>query len=208
LAIEVDRRVAEALKEAVVPYPSVRVMVADALEADWPKLLGTGPWKIASNLPYNVAVPVIVDLLERTSISEYIVMVQREVGERLAAGPGDPGYGAVSVRIRYRAAVKVLRRVPPSVFWPEPQVESVLLRITPHEPPVDVAPERLFAVVNEGFAQRRKTMAGALTRLGLQRSSAVKALQECGLDARVRAESLGLDDFACLAASIAGAKHG
>ena len=208
LAVEVDRGVAAALEEAVASYPSVRVMVTDAVQADWPKLLGAGRWKMASNLPYNVVVPVIVDLLGRTSITDYVVMVQREVGERLAAGPGDPAYGAVSVRIRYRAAAKVLRRVPPTVFWPEPQVESVLLRITPHEPPVDVPPEQLFAVVDEGFAQRRKTMAGALVRLGLPRPSALNVLAACGLDPRVRAENLGIDDFACLATSIEEARDG
>jgi 16S rRNA (adenine1518-N6/adenine1519-N6)-dimethyltransferase len=208
LALEVDARVAAALQEAVGPYRSVRVVVADAMEADWPELLGPGSWKMASNLPYNIAVPVIVDLLERTSISDYVVMVQREVGERLAAGAGEDAYGAVSVRIRYLAAARVLRRVPPGVFWPAPQVESVLLRITPHEPPVDMPPDRLFEVVHEGFAQRRKTMAGALVRLGMKRPSAIEALERCGIDPRARAETLGLEDFACLAECIARARRG
>jgi 16S rRNA (adenine1518-N6/adenine1519-N6)-dimethyltransferase len=208
LALEVDRRVAMALREAVAPYPSVRVLVADAMEVDWPKLVGSGSWKMASNLPYNIAVPVIVELLERTSITDYVVMVQREVGDRLAAGPGDDAYGAVSVRIRYRADARVLRRVPPGVFWPAPRVESVLLRITPREPPVDVPEDRLFEVVDEGFAQRRKTMAGALVRLGMERPSAAEALERCGIDPRARAETLGLEDFACLAERIAQTRRG
>jgi 16S rRNA (adenine1518-N6/adenine1519-N6)-dimethyltransferase len=202
LAVEVDQRVAEALREAVATYPAAHVLVADALDVDWAEALGEGRWKMASNLPYNIAVPVIVDLLEKTAIADYVVMVQREVGERLAATPADSAYGAVSVRVAYRAHPKVLRRVPPSVFWPPPQVESVLLRLTPHPPPVDIAADQLFRVVDEGFAQRRKTMAAALVRLGLDRGSAAQVLERCGIDARARAETLGLTEFACLAASL------
>jgi 16S rRNA (adenine1518-N6/adenine1519-N6)-dimethyltransferase len=203
LAVEFDRGVARALREVVEPYPNVRVLEADALRVEWAEELAGGPWKMASNLPYNVAVPILFALLRDASqVVEYTVMVQREVGERLAAWPTTQTYGALSVRLAYQAAVSTLRRVPASVFWPEPQVESVLLRITPRDPPVSTPPDRLFRVVDEGFAQRRKTMRNALVRLGLSPHDAAGVLERCGLDARVRAESLGLPEFACLADAV------
>jgi 16S rRNA (adenine1518-N6/adenine1519-N6)-dimethyltransferase len=205
LAVEFDRGVATALREVVAPYPNVRVLEADALRVDWGSELPGTPWKMASNLPYNVAVPILFALLEGApQVVEYTVMVQREVGERLAAWPTKQAYGAMSVRLAYRAEVAVLRRVPPSVFWPQPQIESVLLRMTPHPPPVSTPVDRLFRVVDEGFAQRRKTMRNALVRLGLSPEEAAGTLERCGLDLRVRAESLGLPDFACLAEAAFG----
>jgi 16S rRNA (adenine1518-N6/adenine1519-N6)-dimethyltransferase len=152
---------------------------------------------MASNLPYNVAVPVVLDLLQDApAVDPMVVMVQREVGERLVASPGQEAFGAVSLRVAYRADAKQLRRVRPSVFWPEPQVESVLVRLERRPPPVDVPEVALFRLVDAGFAQRRKTMANALVRLGHDREHATAALERAGLDPRVRAEELGLEDFA------------
>jgi len=132
------------------------------------------------------------------------VMVQREVGERLAASAGDDAYGAVSVRVAYRAEASLVRRVPASVFWPRPSVDSVLVRLERHAtPPVSVDPERLFRVVDEGFAERRKTMRNALRRLGLSAVEAADALERCGLEPNVRAERLSLQDFARLAETVA-----
>jgi 16S rRNA (adenine1518-N6/adenine1519-N6)-dimethyltransferase len=203
LAVEFDRGVAAALREVAAPFPNVRILEADALRVRWDQELEGGPWNMASNLPYNVAVPILFALLEQSpQVVEHLVMVQREVGERLAAWPTKRAYGALSARLAYQADVSVLRRVPPSVFWPEPQVESVLLRITPREPPVPTPRDQLFRVVDEGFAQRRKTMRNALVRLGLSPDDAARALEGCGLDLRVRAESLGLPEFACLADAV------
>jgi len=199
LAVETDRRLLPALEEVVAGLP-VRVVAEDATRADWPVLLGTGPWRMASNLPYNVAVPVLLDLLERApEVDPFVAMVQREVGERLAAGPGAPAVGAVSLKVAYRATVRVLRRVSPTVFWPEPNVGSVVLGLDRRPPPVSVPSDRLFPLVEEGFRQRRKTMASALVRLGLERERARAVLRGAGLDPRVRAEALGLEDFARLA---------
>ncbi len=199
LAVETDHRLAAALEEVVAGMP-VRVAVEDATGADWGTLLGRGAWRMASNLPYNVAVTVLIDLLEAASnVDPFVVMVQREVGERLAAGPGRPGYGAVSLKVAYRSAVRMLRRVGPTVFWPEPRVDSVVLRLDRWAPPVDTPPERLFRLVEEGFRQRRKTMTAALVRLGLDRARARAALSDAGLDPRTRAEALGLPEFARLA---------
>ena len=198
LAVEVDPRLVAALEEVTAGLP-VRVVRADALVADWARLLENRFWRMASNLPYNVAVPVVLGLLEGAPrVDPLLVMVQREVGERLVAGPGEPGYGAVSLRVAYRASARVVRRVRPEVFWPEPQVDSVLVLLERHPPPVDAPETALFRVIDEGFAQRRKTLTGALVRLGLSRRAAAEALEEVGLDPRVRAEALGLEEFARL----------
>ncbi|MBI4261255.1 MAG: 16S rRNA (adenine(1518)-N(6)/adenine(1519)-N(6))-dimethyltransferase RsmA [Actinobacteria bacterium] len=199
LAVELDRALEPALREAVAGL-TVEVVVADALRVDWPDVLGEGPWKMASNLPYNVAVPLLVGMLDAgLPIERYVVMVQREVGERLAAGPGQEAYGAASVRVAYRAGARVLRRVAPTVFWPRPAVDSVLVELTPREPPVAVEKARLDRVIREGFAERRKTMRNALVRLGLEAGEAEALLSRCGVDPRARAEQLGLPELACLA---------
>jgi 16S rRNA (adenine1518-N6/adenine1519-N6)-dimethyltransferase len=203
LAMETDRGLVRALHEVVGAWPAVRVVHADATKANWVSLLGDGPWKMASNLPYHVAVSVLLDLLERAGgVDPFVVMVQREVGERLAAGPGGPAYGAVSLKVAYRSTVRVVRRVGPSVFWPEPRVDSVVLRLDRRPPPVPIPEPVLFGLVEEGFRQRRKTMAAALVRLGRGREEARKALDRAGLDPRVRAEALGLEEFARLAESL------
>ncbi len=204
LALETDARLIPALDEVVGGNSSVTVMHADATRAAWEGLLGAGTWRMASNLPYNVAVPVLLDLLERTSVDQFVVMVQREVGERLAAGPGKPGFGAVSLKVAYRAEARAIRRVGPSVFWPEPGVASVVVRLVRRPPPVDTPPEELFRLIEEGFRQRRKTMAGALVRLGLGRPEAKAALERAGLDPLVRAEAMGLEEFARLAETVGG----
>ncbi len=206
LAIEFDRRLVAALREVVDGIPAVEVLQADAMKLDWGAVLGESSWTMTSNLPYNIAVPVTLDMLESApGVDRFVVMVQREVGERLAAGPGDEAYGAVSVRVAYRALARIVRRIPATVFWPAPKVESVLVRLDRlEEPPVDADPEKLFRVVEAGFAQRRKTMRNALRRLGLGAPEADEVLTGCGIDPRARAESLGLSEFARIAGAIDG----
>lgn len=201
LAIELDRRLLPALREVVEPYPRVRVEESDATRVDWPALLGAGRWTMCSNLPYNVGVPVTLDLLrDAPGVGTFVIMVQREVGERLVAGPGDAGYGAVSVRVAYRAEAELLRRVPASVFWPRPKVESVLVELRRRSRPAARAPrDALFRVVDAGFAERRKTMRNGLRRLGLSAASAGEALEACGIGARARGEELDLAAFDRLA---------
>jgi 16S rRNA (adenine1518-N6/adenine1519-N6)-dimethyltransferase len=202
LAVETDRRLLPALGEVVEGLP-VRVVAEDATRVDWESLLEGGRWGMASNLPYNVGVPVLLDLLEDAPLVDpFVIMVQREVGERLAAGPGDAAFGAVSLKVAYRCEVRVLRRLRPTVFWPEPSVDSVVLRLDRRPPPVAVPAERLFRLVEEGFRQRRKTLAAGLVRLGLTRPQAESALARAGLDPMVRAEALGLQDFARLVEAI------
>lgn len=206
-ALEFDRGLIPALSEAVAGLPGVTVRADDAMKMDWSSLLGAKRWKMVSNLPYNIATPLLLDMLAASlPVDLYLVMVQREVGERLAAGPGAEGYGAVSVKVAYFAEAEVLRRVPATVFWPRPKVESVLVRLVPRkQAPVEVDRAALFRLVEEGFAQRRKIMANALRRLGLAAGAAAAALDACRLPAKVRAEELSLQDFARLAREVAAA---
>lgn len=200
LALELDRALVPALEEVLAPFPNVRLEICDAMRVGWGPLLEGSGWKMVSNLPYNVSVPLLLDLLERVpAIGSYLVMVQREVGERLVAEPGEDAYGAASVRVAYRADAEIVRRVPASVFWPRPAVSSVLVRLVPRRAPVDVDEKALFRVVEEGFAERRKTMSNALRRMGLDRSSAARLLEDSGVGPLSRAEDLGLERFAAIA---------
>ncbi len=200
VAVEVDRRLVPLLRSVVEEHPHVRVVEADGMRLDWERLLGSaGAWSLVANLPYNVATPIVVRALEEApAVRSMLVMVQREVGERLAAGPGDRAYGAVSVKVRYWARAAVVGVVPPTVFVPRPSVESALVRIDRHAAPA-VAPalvsyERLSAVVNAGFGQRRKMLRRAL-------AGAVdpEAFAAAGVDPTARAEELDVAQWAALA---------
>ena len=203
LAVELDRALVPALREVLAPFPAVRLEVGDAMKMDWEAALPTGDWTMVSNLPYNVAVPLLVNMLDGgPRITEYLVMVQREVGERLTAQPGEDAYGAASIRVAYRARAELVRRVPADVFWPRPKVESVTVRLTPRPAPVDADRAALFRVIDEGFAERRKTMGNALRRLGLDAPSAARVLSDSGVEPDVRAERLGLPEFARIAQAL------
>jgi 16S rRNA (adenine1518-N6/adenine1519-N6)-dimethyltransferase len=206
LAIEFDRRLVPALRDVVAGWPTVRVEEIDAMHADWHALLGEGGWRMVSNLPYNVTVPLVVDLVEGVpAIDRYLVMVQREVGGRFVASPGEDEYGPVTLRIAYRADAAIVRRVSAGVFWPIPNVDSVLVRIERRPPRVDVDPVALFRVIDAGFAERRKTMANAIRRLGLDAAGASALLRRCDIDPSARAEGLSLDEFASVADAMLGA---
>ena len=200
VAMEIDRGLVSALHEVVGDRPNVRVEVADAVLVEWADLLeGPGPWAMVANLPYNVAVPVVMRVLdEEPRIQRLLVMVQREVGERLAARPGHEHYAGVSVRVAYYCEAKVVRRVPPTVFWPMPNVESVLVSMVRRPPPVDVDEYAFWRVLRESFAQRRKTMRNAVIRIGAPAGDAERVLEEAGIAPSARAEELGLEDFARL----------
>ena len=200
-ALELDRHVIPALRETIGPG-AANVVYGDAMTADLAGLMSDpdGPWHVISNLPYNVATPIVMRVLdEAPNVATMLVMVQREVGERMAAGPGTKTYGAVSVKVGYYARAEVVGLVPASVFIPAPRVESALVRIVRHEqPPVAVpSAERLFALVRAGFGQRRKMLRGALrAELGDQVDT---VLATAGIDGKARAETLTLDQWAALA---------
>jgi len=149
-----------------------------------------------ANLPYNISVPLVCNLLEDVpSIDRMVVMVQREVAERLVAGPGDDAYGLPSVKVAYHAESRMVGRVPPSVFLPRPNVDSALVEVVRRQrPAVDADPDRLFALVRAGFGQRRKMLRRSLA--GLLDEAAIEA---AGVDPTDRAEQLGLEQWAALA---------
>ena len=197
VAVELDRFVVPVLREIVEPV-GVRVVEGDALRLDWADVLEDGgPWVLVANLPYNVATPLVLTLLERAPmIGRMLVMVQREAGERLAAGPGDDAYGAVSVKVAYRAEAKVVGRVPATVFVPQPNVESVLVSVVRRaEPAVAVDEGRLFALIEAGFAHRRKMLRRALSGLVDDAVFAAAAIRP-----EARAEELGVEAWGRLTA--------
>jgi 16S rRNA (adenine1518-N6/adenine1519-N6)-dimethyltransferase len=169
VAVELDRYLVPVLREVVEPA-GAEVVEGDAMTLDISALLaerGEGPWSLVSNLPYNLATPLVLKtLVEVAAVDHLLVMVQREVGERMAARVGDPAYGSVSVRVAYFARSTVAGRVPASVFIPRPRVESVLVRMERREEPAvspaEVTYERLAAVVKAGFGQRRKMLRRSL----------------------------------------------
>ena len=201
-AIEVDSRLVPALRSVVEPA-GVTVVEGDALRLDWDALLGDDAWALVANLPYNVATPLVADLLDGVpAIRRMLVMVQREVGERLAAGAGDDAYGAVSVKVAYWATAKVVGRVPPTVFHPVPKVESALVRIDRRPAPAvgpEVDPRWLFELVRAGFGQRRKMLRRALASL-----VPPEAFAAAGIRPEARAEELSVGDWGRLAACTAG----
>jgi 16S rRNA (adenine1518-N6/adenine1519-N6)-dimethyltransferase len=200
LALEFDRALIPALSEAVADFPNVEIRQADATSVAWEPLLGDGAWKAAANLPYNVAVPILLHALETAAgIGEYVVMVQREVAERLSAEPGAEPYGPTSLRVAYRADAAILRNVPPSVFWPRPHVGSSVVRVRTHPPRVSVDADALFRVIDVSFGERRKTMRSAARRLGVDAGRVTEVLRSTEIDPDARPESLPLDRFAALA---------
>jgi 16S rRNA (adenine1518-N6/adenine1519-N6)-dimethyltransferase len=200
VALELDAHLLPAL-EGVVAEAGVADRVAvvhgDARTADFRALTAGGAWACVSNLPYNVATPVLVRLLEEfPEMQRALVMVQREVGERLVAGPGTKAYGAVSVKVGYYAEARIVGSVAATVFVPPPGVASALVRIDRRPaPPVEVpSPDALFALVRTGFAQRRKMLRRALEPALGDRTEPV--LVAAGIDPRSRAEALTLADWA------------
>ena len=200
VAVEADRRLVEVLRAQVEPS-GVDVVHGDALTLDFAELLGTrDDWSLVANLPYNVAVPLVVRVLDDVpAVRRLLVMVQREVGERLAAGPGSRAYGAVSVKVAYHAEARVIATVPATVFVPKPRVESVLVRME-RRPQVAVDPavvpaEQLFSIVRAGFAHRRKMLRRALA--GVVGAGCFEA---AGIDPQTRAEELSVEQWGRLAA--------
>ena len=199
-AVEVDDALVGALEEVVSrsPYTDLRIVCGDALTVDWGRLLGdrAGSWHLVANLPYNISVPLVCDLLDGVeAIGRMLVMVQREVAARLVARTGEAAYGLPSVKVSYHAEARTVGRVPPSVFLPRPRVESALVEIVRRPAPLlDVDPQVLFGVVRAGFGQRRKMLRRSLRNLIDE-----EGLIVAGVDPTARAEDLDLDDWAAVA---------
>ncbi len=204
--VEKDRWLVPVLGEVLserAPGAPVRVVQADAMVLDWSALLEGGPWSLVANLPYNVATPLVADLLDRVpAVVAMTVMVQKEAADRLVAGPGSPAYGAVSVKVAYWAEARLLASVPSSVFVPRPRVASAVVgirrRAVPALSPAVAGPEELFRVVRAGFAQRRKMLRRSLAVLGAGPS----CFEAAGVGPSARPEELSLSQWGALAAAL------
>jgi 16S rRNA (adenine1518-N6/adenine1519-N6)-dimethyltransferase len=203
--VEVDRSLEPALRDALDPFGERATLhLADALDLDF-AALDPRPDKVVANLPYGVAATVIIKALDELPDATLVLaMVQREVGERLAAAPGSKTYGVTSVLAQLSSDVKVVRRVSANVFHPVPNVESALVLLRRRAAPPPAAVVRL---VHEAFAHRRKALAGSLALAadprGDVRDRARQALEEIGQPADARAERLSPEDFAALAERLA-----
>jgi 16S rRNA (adenine1518-N6/adenine1519-N6)-dimethyltransferase len=199
VAVELDPVLAAALPETVAARSDgdLAVIAGDALRVS--ALPGPAPTALVANLPYNVAVPVLLTMLERfPSIRHGLVMVQQEVADRLTAGPGSKTYGIPSVKLAWYAAARQAGSVPRNVFWPVPNVDSGLVAFTRREPP-EGDREAVFRVVDAAFAQRRKTLRAALAGWAGSPAAAEAALRAAGVDPGLRGEALGVEEFARVA---------
>ncbi|MCM4077107.1 16S rRNA (adenine(1518)-N(6)/adenine(1519)-N(6))-dimethyltransferase RsmA [Paractinoplanes hotanensis] len=197
-AVEIDPRLAAALP-GTVTAAHLTVHNADAMRvrgADF----DPAPTMLVANLPYNVAVPVVLHLLaELPSLRGGLVMVQKEVADRLVAGPGSKVYGVPSVKLAWYAQARAAGKVPPAVFWPVPNVDSGLVAFTRHAAPPGVDRTDVFAVVDAAFAQRRKTLRAALAGWAGGADRAEKLLVAAGVSPQARGESLTVAQFAAIA---------
>jgi 16S rRNA (adenine1518-N6/adenine1519-N6)-dimethyltransferase len=204
VAVEIDGRLAELLAHTVAARRpthagQLTVLHRDALTLD--RVEGEQPTAIVANLPYNVAVPVLLSLLPRLpSVRRVLVMVQLEVAERLAAKPGDDAYGVPSVKAAWYGDVRLAGTVGRQVFWPAPRVDSGLVALDRRDPPATTASrEEVFAAIDAAFGQRRKTLRAALVGWAGSAAAAEAALRAAGIDPGARGETLGIVEFARIA---------
>ncbi len=212
VAVEIDPRLADALPATVGQRRpdlagALVVLEADALRVEGARVLaahGAPATKLVANLPYNVAVPVLLHLLEELpELTEVLVMVQSEVADRLAAPAGSRTYGVPSVKAAWYGEVTAAGGISRTVFWPEPNVDSSLVRLR-RRPPPDADRAAVFAVVDAAFGQRRKTLRAALAGWAGSPAAAEEALRAAGIDPGLRGERLGLADFVALGLATPG----
>ncbi|MBE1587764.1 16S rRNA (adenine1518-N6/adenine1519-N6)-dimethyltransferase [Nonomuraea angiospora] len=204
VAVEIDPVLAAQLPLTVADrggLDKLTVVNADAMKITPDDLSGFTPTALVANLPYNVAVPVVLHLLEvLPSLRKGLVMVQSEVADRLAAGPGSKVYGVPSVKAAWYADVRRAGPVGRTVFWPVPNVDSGLVSLARREPPTTTASRKeVFAVVDAAFAQRRKTLRAALAGWAGSAAQAEEALRGAGVDPSARGEQLDITSFARIA---------
>lgn len=202
LAVEKDVALVPVLHEVLEAHGvgSVRVVEADALQLDWGDLLGgAAPWVLVANLPYNVAVPIIMSVLEDApTVQRLVVMVQKEVADRLVAGPGGRTVGIPSMRVAWYAEAELLGTVPPEVFVPRPRVTSALVGMTRRPPPTDeLGPDDVFPLIGTAYRQRRKML-----RSTLGRQVPAEAFASAGVEPTARPEELSVQQWAALAIAV------
>ena len=207
-AVEIDKELIPILKETLEDYDNVTVINEDILKVDLKGLLAFDGQikraKVVANLPYYITTPIVMGLLEdHLPLGSITVMVQKEVAERMVAGPGTKDYGALSLAVRFYTDPHIVAHVPPNCFIPRPKVGSAVIRLDVHDKPlVKVKNEDLmFKIIRAAFNQRRKILTNSLANaasLGLKKQDVADALLKMGLNESIRGEALSLDDFARL----------
>ena len=215
VAIEIDKKLIPILGETLAEYDNIRVINQDILKTDINEIIReeresgsfTGGVKIMGNLPYYITTPIIMGILEKGVGADSItIMMQKEVADRIKSSPGGKIYGAISVAVQYYCEVEQVASVPKEVFVPRPKVDSAVLKLTIRkERPVDLIDERsFFACIKAGFGQRRKTLLNSLTGVnGLGKEDIKEVLENAGVDAARRAETLDITEFAAIANGVA-----
>lgn len=206
LAIEIDKRLAPLLEESLSGCDNVKLIFGDALKSDLDALVRDelnhdGDYKLVANLPYYITTPLIMHVLEDSKhVDELVIMVQKEVGERLCAKPGSRTYGAVTVMVQYLATASRAFDVGRRAFTPPPDVDSTILHLVPYkERPIQAKDDAMMRrVVKAAFSQRRKTLRNSLASLGVDKASIATALEKAGIDEQRRAESLSGTEFVAL----------
>ena len=205
-AVEVDDQLLPLLHENVDPIDNITVVHADAMKLNWSTLLKGGEdWALVANLPYNVATPLVADVLDFVpQVQRMLVMVQKEVGERFCASPSTEAYGALSVKVAFHATARIAGIVPPTVFLPRPNVDSALVEIVRHKEPIDaqINQKELFSLVRMGFAKRRKMLRGSLAG-----RVSPEQFEEAEIAPTARAEELSVYDWMRLARIVNGASQ-
>ena len=207
LAVEIDRRLAPLLEETLADCVNVHLVFTDALKADLDALMRDtlgwdGRYKLIANLPYYITTPLIMHVLEDSEkVSELVIMVQKEVGERLCAAPGSKAYGAVTVMVQYAATVARAFDVGRHAFVPAPEVDSTILHLIPYEKrPIQAQNDAVLRrVVKAAFSQRRKTLRNSLSSLGCDKALIKQALEAASIEDSRRAETLSVAEFVALA---------
>lgn len=212
VAVEIDKALIPILQDTLSGFPNAEVIQDDILKVDIAELAaernGGRPIKVVANLPYYITTPIIMSLFEHdVPLALVTVMVQKEVAERMQAGPGSKDYGALSLAVQYYADPYIVANVPLNCFMPRPNVGSAVIRLTRHKvPPVQVEDEKLmFQMIRASFNQRRKTLVNGLNHspeMTLTKEQITKAVEGLGKGAGVRGEALTLEEFAKLSNTI------
>lgn len=210
VAVELDKRLLPVLDVTLEGYDNVRIVNGDILQVDIMEQVQKPGFKCCANLPYYITTPIIFAILEkRLPMERLVVMVQKDVAERMAAKPGSKDYGALSVAIQYFTEPEIAFIVPPSSFIPAPSVDSAVIVCKRRStPPVEVCDENLFfRVVKAAFSLRRKMLSNSLKNMGIKGEQVTKWLELAGVDGKRRAETLSLEDFAALTNTFAQVKE-
>ena len=200
-AVELDTRLRPVLDKTLEHYPNVRIIHGDIMKIDIEETMGHQPFTVCANLPYYITTPIIMKLLEqKLPIERIVVMVQKEVAERMTARPGSKIYGALSVSVQYYTEPEILFEIPPRAFMPAPEVTSAVVAMDVRkQPPVAVLEEkRFFQVVKAAFSQRRKTFSNTLKSAGIRKEDIQQILADSGIDGSRRGETFSLDEFAAI----------